>query len=97
MGEFAIILSPGYGAGWSTWGADVFDPLAVIMLLLGDNDVTHYDAYVTRFYPDRDYRCSLGLSDAEVLWVSPGTQFKIDEYDGAESIDFRDDDSIWQS
>jgi hypothetical protein len=94
-GEFAIILSPGYGAGWSTWGADVFDPLAVVMLLLGDNDVSHYNHYADKFYPDREYRCSLGLDDAEVLWLSPGTQFRIDEYDGNESIVFRDDDSIW--
>jgi hypothetical protein len=31
--EFAILLSPGYGAGWSTWDANLFCPLAVMMLL----------------------------------------------------------------
>jgi hypothetical protein len=96
-GEFAIVLSPGYGAGWSTWGADVYDPLAVILLLLGNNSIEQYNTMADQYYPDREYRCSLGFNRAEVRWLSPGTQFKIDECDGYESIDFRCDDSIWQS
>jgi hypothetical protein len=96
-GKFAIVLSPGYGAGWSTWGADVYDPLAVVLLLLGNNNIVDYNFVVDRYYPDREYRCSQGFDQAEVQWLSPGTQFKIDEYDGHESIKFRSDDSIWQS
>lgn len=94
-GEFAIILSHITGSGWSTCGIHVFDPLAVVMLLLGDNHPNHYNDYAAKVYPDREYRCFLGLYDAEVLWLSPGTQFRIDKYDGSESIIFRHDESIW--
>ena len=32
-----------------------------------------------------------GYSDLVILWLREGTQFKIDEYDGYESIIFQDD------
>jgi hypothetical protein len=96
-GEFAILVSPKYGAGWSTWGANLFDPLAVVLKLFTDSGQSDYDDYKQQLYPDAPYVCSAGFNDCDVIWIKPGTKFKIDEYDGCESIAFQDDDSIWQS
>ena len=33
-----------------------------------------------------EYICTLGVDGLSVVWVDSGTTFRIDEYDGAESI-----------
>jgi len=101
----AVIYSPGYGAGWSTWGLSedaVFDPqLARLVekrngLGIGDdaewNAVTaDIVAYVEKLWP-KDY--FFGVNDLEVAWLPVGTKFRIDENDGYESI-LVEDDLTW--
>jgi hypothetical protein len=36
-----------------------------------------------------------GLRDLTVKWVTPGTVFKVVEYDGYESLEFKNDGDIW--
>ena len=84
----AVIVSPGYGAGWSTWNKphDVFDPKIVKWIEDGMNgDPLSED----------DERYGGGLVDAEIVWVPEGTLFAIDEYDGYESITYKEDSSAW--
>lgn len=89
--KVAVLLSPEYGAGWSTWNKQypqiLFDPKVVAMILAGydkdenlDNEMTNY---LKATYP-RGYFG--GLRDLEVCWVDVGTKFVVDEYDGYESI-----------
>ena len=87
-GEVAVLLSPNYGAGWSSWASDVhrefltMDDTLVEMALRGAkrDEVGEYlgsvaiDTYLG------------GWEDVEVRWVSPGTAFIIEDYDGAECI-----------
>ena len=89
-GRVAVLYSPGYGAGWYTSHyieALIFDPSIVLWL---END--EYDKikhYVTLKYPDAYLG---GLDDLTVKWLQEGTLFKIDEYDGNESVSVREEE-----
>lgn len=82
-GMVAVLVSPGYGAGWSTWASDlgdaaVFAPDVVAWIeggKVGETDFAEKYGYDGG-----------GLSDCVIEWVPLGTRFIIDEYDGAESL-----------
>lgn len=92
-GLVAVLISPGFGAGWSTWshGQDsealLFDSRlvdAVLAKMPEDEFVEYcrslgYDQYMG------------GASDLEVVWLEQGTRFVVEEYDGSESIRTFDD------
>lgn len=83
-GQVALLVSQGYGAGWSSWGKDdmVFEPVVAQMLI--DNTVKEDILdYIEDKYPDF---YTGGLDGLVVEWLPEGTPFKIDEYDGAESL-----------
>lgn len=85
-GKVAVIYSPGFGAGWSTWNDDkermVFDPVLAQMILDGA-DVEALTKVATERHP-KAYMG--GLRNVKVEWLPVGTVFLIDEYDGSESI-----------
>jgi hypothetical protein len=89
-GLVAVLYSPGFGAGWSTWNSDselLFDPTIVEMIEDGTNSET-ITQYCEAKYPDT--YCG-GAGDLKVQWLPVGTAFRIHEYDGAESVEIRDD------
>jgi hypothetical protein len=90
-GRVAVLYSPGYGAGWSTWNPDypemVFDPGLVDLVLEGDKEKIL--AYVTLRWPGTVVRS--GIDDLEVEWVPEGVEFVIEEYDGSETIVFKNE------
>lgn len=85
-GKVAVAVSGGFGAGWSTW-----------------NDVNPMDARFNQLFldgaadeaadlcDDLDLGYAGGARDVEIVWVSVGTEFRITEYDGSESIEYKDD------
>lgn len=84
-GKVAVLYSPGYGAGWHTWGAPVeavFDPDLVNAVLAKDYDKAVEIANAK--WPD-EY--DGGVRDLEVEWIPQGMPFRIHEYDGNESIE----------
>lgn len=89
-----ILISPGYGAGWSTWADDsvrdfmLRDP-TLIAMAERKAPQQEVDDYVEAQHPD-DYICTGGWRDIEVVELPAGTLFKVDEYDGYESIETRD-------
>lgn len=89
-GKVAVLVSPGFGAGWSTWNPTepemLFDP--VIVQMVEDNT----DPATIMMVAEAKYKnCYTGgVSDLMVVWVPIGTEFKVDEYDGAESIIFKE-------
>jgi hypothetical protein len=95
-GKVAVLVSPGFGAGWSTWayrveednpGFMLFDPTLVDMVERGAS-VEAIESYVTAKYPD--VYCG-GADDLTIQWLPVGTAFRIHEYDGSESVEIRDD------
>lgn len=103
-GMVAVLYSPGYGAGWSTWNYDypqlVFDPSVVYMVEemnkldaednAGRNNwVSLIVEYCSKTYPSGYFG---GADDLVVTWIPEGTLFKINEYDGSESIEYKEND-----
>lgn len=88
-GRVAVLYSPDYGSGWYTWNADtpeiLFDP--AIIKLLEEEKFDELKTYVTLKYPNM---YTGGLYELQVAWVPEGKQFRINEYDGAESIELYD-------
>ena len=87
--EVAILYSPGFGAGWSTWNADadcLFDPETVDWVLNGK-------LYPTPNWGEKfgEFFYAGGAYDLEVAWLTVGTMFRINEYDGSESIEISAD------
>lgn len=88
-GKVGVLYSPGYGAGWSTWSHNdedkermVFCPElceAVDKGLPQDKILSIAKAQFPEMYMG-------GLEDISIVFIKPGTRFRIDEYDGAEYI-----------
>ena len=86
-----VLISPGFGAGWSTWNdkrmavdkdlIELFEKgctLKEMMLLCDEKD-----------YEDVYYG---GFDDLDIVEVPKGVHFKVVEYDGAESIEVMEEE-----
>jgi hypothetical protein len=89
-GLVAVLVSPGFGAGWSSWNPLkpelLFDPEVVAMVEDGTNAET-ITAYCEAKYSDGYFG---GSDDLIIEWVPVGTQFRVHEYDGSETLEFKD-------
>ena len=89
-GKVAVLYSPGFGAGWFTWNPTmpelIFEP-AIAQFVL-DEKFDELQTYVALKYPEI---YDGGMMDLEVAWVPEGIEFKINEYDGAESVEAKED------
>lgn len=96
-GEVAVLVSHGYGAGWYTWEHDermLFDPVLAEMLEDGravEGDPSFLEK-IEQTAKDRYPDAYLGgLDGLCVHWVPEGLRFRIEEYDGSESLVFESD------
>lgn len=88
-GMVAVLISPGYGAGWSTGAYEederkkaLFHPKFVQAALDGVKDVDEIAEEVMgseHFYTG-------GWKNIQVVWLPEGTAFLVKEYDGYESM-----------
>jgi hypothetical protein len=94
-GRVAVLVSPGFGAGWSSW-ADrelrervLFDPEVVAWVEGGKRGPLPdlEEKYGDHFYDG-------GASDLMIEWVPVGVKFRIHEYDGSESL-VRESEEEW--
>lgn len=92
-GRVAVLVSGGFGAGWSTWAspeeqeAKVFDS-RVVDAVLADQSAEEIVNLCKRLgYESYDG----GADGLRVEWLDPGTRFVVEEYDGRESIRTFDD------
>ena len=86
-GKVAVLISYGYGGGFYTWGAPpeaIFDPKLVE--LVESEDFDGAEEYVMNTYP---VIYTSGVGDLAVVWLDEGEEFIINEYDGSESIQFK--------
>jgi len=90
-GKVAVLYSPGFGAGWYTWNQEypqiLFDP--AIVKFVEKEKWDELKTYVTLKYPDIYVG---GLGSLRVEWIPEGTLFKVVGYDGAESIELKEND-----
>ena len=98
-GEVAVLVSPGYGAGFHTWN-DIpdlcFYPFIVNHLIadtLKDVDYEEIEELIKKDFniPEEHYVCALGVYDCKIAWLKKGTVFAIEEYDGSESLTLIED------
>ena len=88
-----VLISPGYGAGWSTWNnsALAVDPRIIDAFERGVSREEMHDLCEELGYGDVYMG---GFEDLVVEEVPAGTVFRINEYDGYESIE-EFDESSW--
>lgn len=92
-GEVAIVYSPRYGEGWSTWASDeqretlIFHPAIVNMVL--KNKQSEIDKSWMKKNLGEEFEDVYfgGVADLCVEWVPLGTVFRIAEYAGWESVE----------
>ena len=88
-GKVAVLISYGFGSGFYTWGAPleaIFDPKLVELVESEDYDSAN--EYVKNTYPGV---YTGGVEDLSVVWIDEGEEFIIEEYDGNESIQFKNE------
>lgn len=92
-GRVAVLYSPGFGAGWSTWGDSeirdrlLFDPEVVAWVEGGkQGPLPDLEAKYGEYFYDG------GADDLAIRWVPVGTRFRVHEYDGSESVVLFDED-----
>lgn len=92
--KVAVLVSPGFGAGWYTWNTErpecLYDPAVVAWVeagKVGEPPVSQYEP---------GYFYTGGAHDLIIYWLPVGTQFRIDEYDGSESLVLAADE-VWQT
>ena len=91
-GKTAVLVSPGFGAGFSTWNkpemAVDFDLVEAFL----KGDMTRFAYIVNEKYGENTYHG--GVPNLTVKWVDEGKKFRIEEYDGSESIEVFDEE-VW--
>ena len=89
--QYAILVSPGYGAGWSTWNHYhlAFDK-RVVELWLNTKDTPVGEDYIKEELSKLGYEEVYlgGYSDIEMIWIHEGDIWRITAYDGSESVQF---------
>jgi hypothetical protein len=83
-GKVAVLVSPGFGAGWYSWHHIeelIYDPS--IVKWVEQQALDKILTYMELKYPEA--YCG-GVEDLTVYWIPVGARFRIDEYDGSESL-----------
>lgn len=111
--KFGVLVSYGFGAGWSTWsGRELAYDRRVIEFWLAHQNDRRWMREVERYRPESPehkeacefFINELGLDDCPYMggfpdcvlqWVPVGARFRIDEYDGAESLEVENEGSWW--
>lgn len=90
-GKVAVLYSPGFGAGWSTWGTVHQDFLlfdkGLVDLCKKEAHESEVKEYLDSALDDKTPYLG-GWGDVRIEWIPEGTLFKVNEYDGSESIEF---------
>lgn len=107
---YAVLVSHGYGSGFSTWSDDcpeiACDNRVIEWFLAHDDD---YFEKLGSFHSNKEteetheffkslgyngHVCMLGFKKCDIEWVPSGVIWRMDEYDGAEHIEYQND-SRW--
>lgn len=91
-GKVAVLVSPGWGAGWYSWNSHeelLFHPKVVEMVEKGKaKDIT--EEWVKEETGFADVYCG-GADELQIEWLPEGTAFRIEEFDGNETLRALDD------
>ena len=89
-GLVAVVYHPSWGCGWYSWHGRaqlLFDPKIVAYIESGDT--LGLEKYLEGIRGD-DYWISAELEELAIEWIREGTEFTVVEYDGSETIWYKD-------
>ena len=83
-----VLISPGYGVGWSTWNDSgmAIDKDLIELFERGCTEDEMANLCIKKDYTD-DPPYMGGFENLEVVEVPMGCHFRVNEYDGSEYID----------
>jgi len=88
--EVAVLVSPGFGAGWSTWNQEFSELFLfhkkLVELVLRGNVSEEILCQAVSELTEGEYIYTGGAEDLEVEWIPEGAKFWMHEYDGSESM-----------
>lgn len=98
-GKVAVLVSPGFGSGWYSWNSWhgeaakglLFHPTLVKMVEDGNRNSISVELLEELIGIDHMY--DGGKTDLGIVWVPEGLRFRINEYDGFESLVLVSDDN----
>ena len=100
-GQIAVLVSHGFGAGWSTWNTkELAYDKRVVEFWLSRKDDQKFMKAISSFGDNNIKKETVelfatmgyshvyfgGFRDIEIEWVNKGKPFVIQEYDGSETI-----------
>ena len=98
-GKVAVLYSPSYGSGWSTANdtdALLFDPEIVSLVekhkngeISNSNMCDKIAYYCDNKYGENEVYYG-GVPDLTIEWIPVGKEFRVTEYDGHESIEYKE-------
>lgn len=81
----AVLVSRGWGAGWSTWNSpEMAYDKRIVEAFLDSTSADDIEVLCKEWGYDSCY--AGGWSDVRLEWVSVGEKYYIYEYDGAETL-----------
>lgn len=84
--KVAVIISPGFGSWFYTWNTEhpemIFHPEIVKKIQEKERITEEFMASI--WFPD--VYIGSNVNELRIVWLKEWTKFKIDEYDGSESI-----------
>jgi hypothetical protein len=91
-GKVAVLYSPGYGGGWSTWAREediaeflLFDR-RLVEAAKAEASEDEVMAFLATIYGPNNIVYTGGWEQIVTQWVPVGTKFQIEEYDGSETL-----------
>ena len=92
----AVLVSHGYGAGWSTWNPEVAEEMLfsqkIVKLILAGMDKNDIYDKARELWPNAYLG---GICELGIEWIEEGAKFRIEEHDGAESVLIFNDDNFY--
>lgn len=92
----AVLYSPGYGAGWYSWNQEhkqlLFHP-KLVELVEQDRRSEITEEWLEEHLGLKDVYTG-GAEDLTIEWLPEGTAFIIKEYDGSESIETYNENTL---
>jgi hypothetical protein len=90
-GKVAVLISSGWGAGWSTWHGHkelIFHPKLVELVESEQHNQETVSAVLNELLDKEEVEGIYlgGVRDLSITWIPEGTKFKIEEYDGSEYV-----------